>query len=113
MHYGDKEQLEEARLEVVIYKHEKVKDEVRLKSGRLSRKCVGYEITSIQECKFVNPMALRRLLKDTYRYVKRLDDMKFEEWYLVRFRDVDGYGKLSIESIHNVSLSQNQLLKLH
>lgn len=115
MHYGDSKQVERSRLTLVIYKHDILgSTHRRNKDGRVSRRCVSYEVTSIQNCKFFNPRSLKLILSDPYEHLsKMLDHLPTEEWFKVTFRDIDGWGKFEVESIENVSEHSNKMYRLH
>lgn len=119
MHYGDKKQLKSSTLEIVVYKHEvlsnfKSKALKINKNGVTSKRCVDYEIASIQKCKHFNPRVLRSILKDPYKHLsKALEKAKYEEWLLVKIYDTSGYGDLRIIPVMNVSEHKNDFLRLH
>ena len=122
MHYGDKNQLTNSHLEIVVYKHEILsthrhlqrKEIYRNKNGLVSKRCVYYEITSIRKCEKISPRVLNRILFDPYKHLaKALDFIPFEEWVLVKITDLDGYGKIKVEPLTIVSKHPDESMRLH
>lgn len=115
MHYGNKKQLIDCSLEVVIYKHEICGAKHKInKNGIQSRRFVDYEITSIRKCEKFPPRVLSRILKDPYEYLsKSLNSLPFEEWVLVKIEDLDGYGKVNVKPISMVSEHPDETMRLH
>jgi hypothetical protein len=115
MHYGDKNQLTNSHLEIVVYKHEILGKEIsRNKNGLVSKRCVDYEITSIRKCEKISPRVLNRILSDPYKHLtKALDFIPFEEWVLVKITDLDGYGKIKVEPLTIVSKHPDESMRLH
>jgi hypothetical protein len=115
MHYGDKEHLAESRLIVVVYKHEIMGVPLkRNKRGLVSKRCVDYEVASIQECKMINTRTIKKLLSDPYSILsKSLDHVPNEEWVLVKIKEIDGWDKLEITPIEIVSEHPNESYRLH
>lgn len=103
MHYGDKEQIDKNKLVIVVYKHSIIGEDI---------KC-DYIITSIQKCEYFHPMLLYRFFKKPNKYLDFLKNEKAEEWYLIKMKCLDGYEKIEILSIINVSKSKDEFLKLH
>jgi hypothetical protein len=114
MHYGDKQQLKESLLEIVIYKHEVLGSTFkRNKDGVVSKRCVDYQITSIQKCEKFNPRVLNNLLSDPYKYLsKDLDNLPTEEWFLIKIVDSNGW-KFEIKPMASVSEHPNEIYRLH
>lgn len=113
MHYGDKDAVESAILEVVIYKHEVV-GEIRGLSDDFE-----YSLESIQQCKYINPRLLASFIKrfDSGKEGAFLDingwkTLTAETWQLVTFK-VDDDDRLRVESIEDVSESKNEFHRLH
>ena len=132
MHYGDKQQIESAELEIVVYKHEilsnfvivvykheilsnfKHKEMKRNKNGVISKRCVHYQVTSIRKCQQISPQLLNRILSDPYKHLsKDLDFLPFEEWILVKITDLDGWGKIDVKPISIVSKHPDETMRLH
>jgi hypothetical protein len=115
MHYGDNEQLNDAHLSIVIYKHEVAGSSFkRNKNGVVSKRCVDYEIASIRECQKISPRVLNRILSDPYKHLsKDLDNLPTEEFILIKIKDLDGYGKLKIIPISVVSDHPDESMRLH
>lgn len=87
MHYGNKEQLESNYLDIVLYKHGVICSE--------EERPFVVGLTSIQDCKYVNPWTLKRFLKNNVDWDNKkftlndiLSDDKYskENYYLVRLR---------------------------
>jgi hypothetical protein len=122
MHYGDTRQLESAVLVMVIYKHGtwltegyQERGKLRTKAGVIRKDCVDYHIASVQEMKFFPPRVFQRMVENPYQNFSKtpLDALPFEEWYLVRIVDLDGYGRWRLEVMGNVSLEEEELYRLH
>lgn len=115
MHYGDEKQIKKSRLELVIYKHEVLGTAFkRNKNGVVSKRCVDYEIASIQKCKFFNPRVLKKILENPYKFLsKDLDDLPTEEWVKVEIVDLDGWGKIQVKPVSVVSEHPKEIMRLH
>lgn len=124
MHYGDDWQLKNAHLEIVVYKHStfltgkwRERGKLTRKDGRIRRDCVDYEIANVQEMKFFPPNVFAQIWNDPWKWFSRskLNELAFEKWYRVKILDLDGYGKVEIRVIEDVSLAPLEMdhLKLH
>ena len=115
MHYGDDRQLENSKLIIIVYKHEIMGRELKRNvNGVVSKRCVHYEISSVQEMRYINPRVVTKLLADPYKYLsKMLDKLPNEEWILVEIGDKNGWGKLKVHQTTIVSKSANDFYKLH
>jgi hypothetical protein len=115
MHYGDEQQLKEAELELVIYKHEVCGSKFRRnKNGIVSKRCVDYEICSVRSMKKFNPRVFVRIMKDPYKHLSAsLDFLPTEEFVLIKIKDMDGYGKIEIKPISVVSTHPDESMRLH
>ncbi len=103
MHYGDKEQLDENKLVVIVYKH-----------GTNKKDKFDYELSSIQKCQYFPKALLKKILnKSNKTFKKVLKEEKEEEWYEIEIKSTDGYKKFDIISIQNVSDSNNTFHTLH
>jgi hypothetical protein len=103
VHYGDKEQIKHNKLTIVIYKH-----------GTPRKNVFDYDLTSIQECKYFPKLLLKDMLGNTKKiFSKYFKDKKEEEWYEVKLTTLDGYKKIKINSIKNVSDTKNEFHRLH
>jgi hypothetical protein len=105
MHYNDKEAVENNILEVVIYKHADL-----TKSHKFY-----YQVTSIQNCKYVRVGLLFWFLKNPDKFFKKLPEFKLlkeENWYYVVLKG-DGNGNLIVENVTNVTDSENDFHRLH
>lgn len=115
MHYGSKKHLKKNILEVVFYKHEICDDgdDVDMDTPEPFK----IELTSIHECRYVEPKVLQKFLV-CYPYILKDEfiDLPFGSWhkFLIRwvlsFGEVDDFEVLSIE---NVSDSDNKFDRLH
>jgi hypothetical protein len=114
MHYGDDKQLKDSILEIVIYKHEVLGTKFkRNKNGIVSKRCVDYQITSVQRCEKFNPRVLNNLLSDPYKYLSNdLDSLPNEEWFLIKIVDIDGWD-FEIKPLARVSDHPNEIYRLH
>ena len=115
MHYGDKEQLDNSKLKLVVYNHSIAGSTLKKnKDGLLSRRCVDYQVTSIQKCTCFSPSVLMKILKDPHKHLaKYLTDIPLESWILVKIEDLDGWGQLKVKSVEVVSEHPDELLRLH
>lgn len=120
MHYGDKLQIRDSKLILIIYNHEilgcKLENRIKV-DNTWSKRYVDYAVTSIQYCEFFNPRTLMKILKDPYKFVnnefsKRELDPKNEGWFEVHFTTTDGYNA-KITKIWNVDKSMNHFKHLH
>lgn len=130
MHYGDKEQIENNLLVVVVYKHshsiENMKNEFI------------YDLKSIQQCQYFTPSILKKILymdkewSHTY-FNKILDSYPVEHYYKItikelgrnelidyeKYRNYKGKVKFSLIpdnvsiSIEDVNESENEFYRLH
>lgn len=108
MHYGDKEQLENSRLEFIIYKYSVSGSQFRRnKNGITSRRCVDYQFCSILKCEHFNPNILTKIIKEPYNYLAReLDSVDFENFIKVTLKDLDGHGNFRVEEVKVVSMER-------
>lgn len=98
MHYGDKEQLEISELEIIVYKHGTETKE-KTENGMWTEDSVYYEICSIRKCCFFNPWTLSRMIQNGYKFFNDImNDLPFEESYLLKIKDIDGYGEIAIDA---------------
>lgn len=111
MHYNDIEAVENNILEVVVYKHADL-----TKSLDLSKPDkFFYQVASIQNCKYVHDGLLLWFLKNSDKFFRKLPEFKLlkeENWYLVVLKG-DGNGTLLVQSITNVTDSENEFHRLH
>lgn len=110
MHYGDKEQVEENIIVIGVYLHEKYKKDSK-GSYQPTGKLDIIEVKSIQECRYVSPWSVSKLIKKPGKFIK-ITDQKLESWYLVTLSETD-WGELEVLSIGNVSKSENEFHRLH
>lgn len=104
MHYGDEEQLSKNILEVVIYKHQD------LTSKKLK---AIYQLTSIQNCKYIHPIALRKYLNNPIiaPIKKQLEDQPFEKYYSITLKET--INGLELINIINVSKRRKAIYFVH
>jgi len=102
MHYGDKEQIDNNILKIVVYKHT-ILDE---------KEETDYDlvVNSIQECKYFPINLLRKILEAPEILKLNLEP---EKWYLITIKTDDGWLKTTIVDIEDVSLDKNDFYKLH
>ena len=130
MHYEDEEHLKENILKVVVYKHGTEDDNI-----------FHYKLSSIQECRYIQPRFLNDIISmdDEYSYPffkDILNNHKEEAWYFITLKEIeseeidyslyrDKNGELDFDllpnvkyqydiiSIEDVSNNENNYLKLH
>jgi len=105
MHYGDKEQLENNILEIIVYKH-----------GICGEADDKYDIdlSCIKECRYIRPWYVAHLLIDfQWRFKKEIESLECEHFYLFSIKDATGYGDFKIIYIETVDNTLNELDRLH
>ena len=105
MHYDDKEVLEKQSLKIVVYIHEDLTN---------YSFAVTYQLTSIQECQYVNPSVLSKFIYEfeTNKYIQNaLKGKKVENFYLLDITLDD--DNVIVYKIKNVSESKNKYMRLH
>lgn len=96
MHYGDMDQLEKSELEIVVCKHGTGIEE-KTENGMWTEDSVFYSIDSIRKCCFFNPQILSEMIQNGYKFFNGImNDLPFEELYLLKIKDIDGYGEIAI-----------------
>jgi hypothetical protein len=82
MHYDDPYVTKNANLKIVIYKH----------NDLTTPGAFDFELTSIQECKFINPNTLQKMLS-CYEYILEsfLKTLPEEEFILIEIKFHDAY----------------------
>jgi len=88
MHYGDEKQIDENYLDIVVYKH-----------GIAGESDDKYEIMieSIQNCQYIHPRYLTKLLMSfEYMFQDEIEKLEFEQFILMRIKDTTGYGDFEI-----------------
>ena len=118
MHYDDEEAIERATLRVVFYKHgvSDLNTEYDADGNVVCENDEEYDIdlTSIQECKLINPYQLGRFInRYDLMFDEHFKDMKFEESYLFEFKS-SGYGDVVFKSKRILELGEgNGTLTVH
>lgn len=103
MHFGDKEQLDNNIVELVVYKHQDLSNEKEYYFG----------IESIRKCQYICPSHFIKLLMCfEYMFKKEIDELDLDVFYVVQLKSIDGYGEFVIVSIERSS-EDNDLDKLH
>jgi hypothetical protein len=104
MHYGDKEQEKNQKLSVIVYKHGIMSD---------NPEDFDLEISSIQECRYVDPYALSKLIrKPNKRLGKSFEKLDFENFYLAELKWT-WETKWEVLSVRKASHEENPYFWLH
>ena len=103
MHYGDKEQIENNVLVLVVYKHS------------TSRKnSFEYELSAIHDCKMFPVRLLNKILSEPKKCLgKYFKDKEAECWYKATIKSTDGFFEFEVPSIEDVSESNSEFDRLH
>lgn len=113
MHYGDDEQRKENRLSIVVYWHGSSLE--HHESDQYS-KLQDFEITSIQQCQYVEPHILKDFLTN-YRFTlfdKITPKIEQEKFYAVTIKFTGYYSELfDVVDIKDVSDDPNEFYRLH